>query len=133
MLYTVARSDWSAGRPLREDPAGTRFFRSRVEAEAFAEGRGTLAVAVRYDPWRGEVVHEGAVARERAGGWSARAVEGPAGALTVLGVIPGVLVRRNGRAEVRVHPGVWLRERRPHEATARPRACGVCPSAEDRP
>lgn len=114
MLYAVASVDWSPGHPL---PSGRRvegLYRCRAEADARSGGRPTLALALRYDPGRGVVVPQGQAARDRVGLWAAPAVVEPGGAVTVLGPIPGELVREVGPAELRAHPGVVRLLRRPH-------------------
>jgi len=116
MLYTIQSADWSTGRPLRPVPNRPVFYRSRAEAERFAAGRPTLAVAVRFDAARGVVVPEGPVARRRTRGWSAPASLDATGAVAVQAAIPGVLVRSNVRAEMRVHPATLNPFPAPHEA-----------------
>ena len=114
MFYTVASAEWSPERVLAPVAARGSLYRSRFEAEAIADGRPTLALALRYDATRGVVLPQGPVARARAGRWSAPAVMDARGGVRVFAAIPAELVRVVGPAEVRVHSGALRLVPRPH-------------------
>jgi hypothetical protein len=125
MFYTVASAEWSPERALTPVAARGGLYRSRFEAEAIADGRPTLAVALRYDANRGVVLPQGPVARARAGQWSAPAVMDARGSVTVFAAIPAALVRVVGPVEVRSHSGVLRVVPRPHRPSGPdpPREC----------
>lgn len=120
MLYTVACAGWQPGSPLTPASSRSGLFRTRSEARAAAEGRPTLAVALRYDPTRGEVAPQGPSARAAAGPWTAPAIVDTEGRVTVLAAIPADLVRMIGPAEVRAHPGILRLFPRPRAAQKPP-------------
>ena len=97
MFYSVASPDWKPGQPL--NPTGSLLFRTRSEAELFAPEAPTVAVAVRFDPRRCEVVPQGPVASATAGHWSAPAVGNSLGGVSVFGEIPASLARRSAEVE----------------------------------
>ncbi len=74
-------------------------FRTKSEAELFAPEAAAVAVAVRFDPRRSEVVPQGPVASATAGEWSAPAVANSLGGVSVFGEIPAALVRRLAEVE----------------------------------
>ena len=114
MLYAVASEDWSPGHPLTRGFGADGLYRCRSEVDAHADGRPTLALALRFDVSRGVVVPQGQAARSRVGAWAAPAVVGDRGEVTVLADIPDELVRAVGPAEIRAHPGVVRLLRKPH-------------------
>ncbi|MEJ7637430.1 MAG: hypothetical protein WKF75_05410 [Singulisphaera sp.] len=105
MLYTVADSNWSPGRPLPPLGARAGFYRMRASAVSIAAGRPVLAAAIRYDSLRGRVVAQGADLGDHRGPWVAPATMNDLGAVTVLAPVPAGLVRATGPAEIRVHSG----------------------------
>ena len=105
MLYTVADSKWSPGRPLPPLGARAGFYRMRASAVTIAAGRPVLAAAIRYDSLRGRVIAHGAGLEDRGGPWVAPATMNDLGAVTVLAPVPAGLVREIGPAEIRVHSG----------------------------
>lgn len=105
MLYAVACADWSPGSPLIPRMTRSRLFRTRAEARKVAPDHPMLAVAVTYDPTRGEVVARMPAARGLDGPWSAPAILDAAGGLIVLVPIPAALVRGLGPTSIRVHRG----------------------------
>jgi hypothetical protein len=114
MLYTVANMSWTPGDSLTPSMARSGLSRWRPRTEDIAAGCPTLAVALRYDETRGQVVAEGVTARGRSGPWSAPAIVDSAGGVMVLAPIPAALVRVVGAAELRVHPGTTPAEARSH-------------------
>lgn len=105
MLYTIASEQWSANCPLT--PAQTRvgLFRTRDEAGKLAEGKPTLAVAVRYDATRGTVVATSPASFRLAGGnWSAPAFLNDCGGIVALCPIPPALVKQVGPCRLHIHP-----------------------------
>lgn len=104
MLYTIASEHWSANRPLTPAQARLGLYRTRDEARQCAEGRPTLAVAVRYDSTRGTVVATPPAALRLGGGaWSAPAFLNEAGGVVALCPIPPALVKRIGPPQFRLH------------------------------
>ena len=104
MLYTTASEQWTANRPLT--PAQTRLglYRTRDEARQCAEGRPTLAVAVRYDSVRGTVVATPPASLRLDGApWSAPAFLNDAGGIVALCPIPPALVKRVGPPRFQIH------------------------------
>lgn len=105
MLFTVASEGWAPGLPLT--PAETRvgLFRTRDAAGRVAAGRPTLAVCLRYHPDRGTVTAQPPADRAGTRGWAVQAIEDASGGVTVLGTIPGSLIRLVGPARIRIHAG----------------------------
>ena len=104
MLYTIASEQWSANRPLTPAQARLGLYRTRDEARQCAEGRPTLAVAVRYDSTRGTVVATPPAAlRLGDATWSAPAFLNDAGGIVALCPIPPALVKRVGPARLHIH------------------------------
>lgn len=103
MLYTVARWNWAPGDPLTPAMARGGLNRWRPKSEEVVADGPTLAVALRYDETRGQVVAEGVTARGSCGPWSAPAIVDSVGGVMVLAAIPAALVRVIGAAEIRVH------------------------------
>jgi hypothetical protein len=105
MFYSVASPGWKPGQPLT--PTGALLFRTRSEAELFAPEAPAVAVAVRFDPRRGEVRPQGPIASAIAGPWSAPAVGNSLGGVIVFGPIPASLVRPSVEFEGLAdwHPG----------------------------
>ncbi|AGA29520.1 hypothetical protein Sinac_5372 [Singulisphaera acidiphila DSM 18658] len=103
MLYTVASWNWAPGDPLTPAMARGGLNRWRPKSEEIAGGGPALAVALRYDETRGQVVAEGVTARGSCGPWSAPAIVDSVGGVMVLAAIPAALVRVIGTAEIRVH------------------------------
>lgn len=128
MLYTVANLSWTPGEPLTPSMARCGLSRWRPKSEDVAAGCPILAIALRYDQTRGQVVADGATARGRHGPWSAPAIVDSGGGVMVLAPIPAALVRVIGAAEIRVHPDsarahprTHLRSRHPVASPARVR------------
>ncbi len=107
MLFTVASSEWTAGHSL--SPAETRvgLFRTREAASRLAGGRPTLAVSLRHDPSRGQVVAQPPTtqALRGQGGWSAPAIVNDQGGVVVFAAIPAALVQQIRPARLRIHQG----------------------------
>jgi hypothetical protein len=120
MLYTVANMSWTPGDSLTPSMARCGLSRWRPKTEDIAAGCPTLAVALRYDETRGQVVAEGVTARGRSGPWSAPAIVDSAGGVMVLAPIPAALVRVVGTAELRVHPGTRPAGARSHVPAGQP-------------
>lgn len=116
MLYTVASWNWAPGNPLTPAMARGGLSRWRPKTEASAAGGPTLAVALRYDGTRGQVVAEGTTARGNSGPWSAPAIVDSTGGVMVLAAIPAALVRVIGEAEIRVHEATKLAVPRAHRS-----------------
>ncbi|WP_406700076.1 hypothetical protein V5E97_14670 [Singulisphaera sp. Ch08] len=105
MLYTVASWEWTSGEPLTPAMAREGLSRWRPKTDRIAATGPIVAVALRYDGTRGQVVAEGVTARGSCGPWSAPAIVDALGSVMVLAAIPASLVRVIGTAEIRVHPG----------------------------
>lgn len=104
MLYTIATDQWTADHALTPAQARIGLFRTRDEAGKVADGKPTLAVAVRYDETRGTVVATPpASLRLDAGDWSAPAFVNESGGVVPLCPIPPALVKRVGPPRFRVH------------------------------
>ena len=104
MLYTIANDQWTAENALTPSQARFGLFRTRDEAGKMAEGKPTLAVAVRYDETRGTVVATppGSLRLDE-GDWSAPAFVNESGGIMPLCPIPPALVKSVGPPQFRVH------------------------------
>ena len=104
MLYTIVNEPWTAESALTPSQARAGLFRTRDEARRLAEGKPTLAVAVRYDETRGTVVATPpASLRLSVGEWSAPAFLNESGGIVPLCPIPPALVKSVGPPRFRVH------------------------------
>ncbi len=134
MLFTVASSEWSAGRPLSPAETQVGLFRTREAASRVAAGRPTLAVALLHDRARGQVVAQPPALHALHGrdGWSAPAIVNDQGGVVVFAPIPAALVQVVRPARLRMHSGQPDPTPPPHSDSARPlasafrgdRACG---------
>ncbi len=107
MLFTVASSEWSAGRPLAPGETQVGLYRTREAANRIAAGRPTLALALLHDSARGQVVAQPPAlhALPGRGGWSAPAVVNDQGGVVVFAPIPAALIQVIRPARLRMHPG----------------------------
>jgi hypothetical protein len=103
MLYTVANDAWTPGSPLSASETRSGLYRTRGEAAGIAAGRRLLAVSVRYDAKRCVVTSTPPAGRELCANWSAPAIVGPTGGVTVLATIPAALVSLIGPSRLRIH------------------------------